>query len=106
MERSPSELHAAKARIWHPGIGIVELNDAKRRIDAEASANIRANAVVTEYPVRSLLRVAIELSHGSKCDLLETVLELLTCDPDDYANSVDCVQKAAAEYARMNGWDE
>ena len=82
------------------------MNDAKRRIDAEASANIRANAVVTEYPVRSLLRVAIELSHGSKRDLLETVLELLTCDPDDYANSVDCVQKAAAEYARMNGWDE
>lgn len=107
IHQTPEQLGRAMARVT--GYPSTEYYMDQQRIQERAEAEIRAYAnVLLEPAVTGVLRVAATMATSSSArDLLDCVRALLAVDEaDGYDDAVDCVQKAAAEYARMNGWDE
>ncbi len=107
IHQTPEQLRRDMARVT--GYPSTDYFHDRQRIQERAAGEIKAYAhVLLEPPVAGLLGIAADMATGaSERDLLECVRALFGVeDADGYADAVDCVQKAAANYAKAHGWDE
>lgn len=109
---APSELFAARLAITNSGMPGQERLAARKGIEAEAAAAIRAYAAdcFTTTPTIALMRIAAAMHRETAtdrpgdinrltADLFDGVLALIDAGGDDIDNAEDWALKAVADYA-------